>query len=275
MASLWRQPLVHFIVVGGLFYAAVSALSPPPEDFGATITVDRAALLTFIQQRTQIFELDYAAAKLEGMNADEIALLKRDYVEEEALYREAKRLGLEQEDYVIRRRMVQKMDYAAASAQSAPAFTQAQVAAYYAANAPSYAVADTLYFDHIFTRDAQRGALLLEKTSAEDFTQLGERFAYGSSFEGLTKAETADIFGPEFASALWAREANESAWQGPIQSTHGIHLVRLRRKVPAAQPPLEDIRRVLESDMRYEAEQDTRLTAIEQIVARYAVRDET
>lgn len=271
----WKQPLVHFLLIGGLFYGSVSALSPAQEQAGQTIMVDRAALLTFIQQRTQIFEPDYAAAKLDGMDAAEIALLKADYVEEEALYREAKRLGLEREDYVIRRRMVQKMDYAAASTSGDITFSDDEVAAFYQANAADYATKDTLYFDHIFAKNQSDAAAFIEKIGTVPFTQLGQRFAYGSTFEGLTKAETADIFGSAFAEALWLRAANETEWQGPIPSTQGLHFVRLRRKDPAGQPPLANVRRVVEGDMRYEAEQEAQKTAIKQIIERYSVRDDT
>jgi peptidyl-prolyl cis-trans isomerase C len=52
----------------------------------------------------------------------EIDALIRDYIKEEIYYREAKRLGLDEDDTVIRRRLRSKMEYlASAQVESAQA----------------------------------------------------------------------------------------------------------------------------------------------------------
>ena len=68
--------------------------------------VDRDALLTFIQYRSKAFELSLAAQRLDGMTTKEREQLTRDFIREEALYREASTLGMTDNDYVIRRRTV-------------------------------------------------------------------------------------------------------------------------------------------------------------------------
>lgn len=274
MSNLLRQPLVHFCLLGGLFYAAVTWLGPAAGEEDSTIAVNRTVLLTFIQQRTQIFEPDYAAAKLDEMSAEERALLVRDYVEEEALYREAVRLGLDQADYVIRRRMVQKMDYAASSAGEEATLSDAQVEAYYAANNAAYETPNTYSFDQIYVPDPAQAAQVRDALKTQDPAQLGARFAYGRTFTKLTQSETADIFGSGFVEAIMDIAVDVSAWQGPIASIHGVHFVRLRGRLAAGIPPLDAVRKAVQADMRYEAETAARRAALDDIVKSYSVRDE-
>lgn len=275
MPPLLRQPLLHFCVIGGLFYAAVTLLAPPGDAAGKTIVVSQERLLTFIQQRTQIFEPKYAAAKLAAMSAKERAVLIAQYVEEEALFREAQRLGLAEQDYVIRRRMVQKMDYAASNAATSAPLSEAQVAAYFQANKAQYETPDTLSFDQIYLADAAQAASVAQALKTEDPASLGARFAYGRRFTQLSAEETADIFGEDFAAQLMDVPVDPAAWQGPIASQHGVHFVQLRARTAGGIPALEDVRKAVEADMLYEAQNTARQQAVRDIIKSYSVRDET
>jgi parvulin-like peptidyl-prolyl isomerase len=275
MPSLLRQPLLHFCVIGGLFYAAVSLLNPQEDAPGQTIIVSQDRLLTFIQQRTQIFEPKYAAAKLAAMSANERAVLIAQYVEEEALFREAQRLGLAEQDYVIRRRMVQKMEYAASNAGAYASFSEAQVSAYFQANRLQYETPDTVSFDQIYLPDASQAARVAQALKTDDPATLGARFAYGRSFNELSVAETADIFGEGFAAHLMEVPVDAAAWQGPIASQHGLHFVQLRGRGAGGIPALEDVRKAVEADMLYEAQNTARQDAVRAIIKSYSVRDET
>ncbi len=75
------------------------------------IDVDREALLTFVQYRSRAFQPQAAATRLDGMSEEEVERLVRDYVREEALHREALALGMDKNDYVIKRRMIQSIEF--------------------------------------------------------------------------------------------------------------------------------------------------------------------
>ena len=59
--------------------------------------------------------------------ADELDALIDDYVVEEALYREARKLRLDEDDTVIRRRLRQKMEFVSESVAAAVEPTDAQL----------------------------------------------------------------------------------------------------------------------------------------------------
>jgi len=281
MRQILKQPLVHFCLIGGLFYLAVYVFAPASDDV-QTIHVTRAALMQFIQQRTQIYDPDFAAARLDAMSAEEKALLKRDYIEEEALYRAAQQLGLETQDYVIRRRIVQKMDYAARSSSPIKNPSDAELRSYFAQHKDRYESPAKLSFTHVYF--SQRGdadaaaaaaAAAAAQLGAGSAPPKGERFVYGLRFINSAAPQLADIFGADFVTQLRTLEAKQGKWHGPIASKTGYHLVQLLKIDTPIAPRFDDIRPELERDLRYDLEEAARREAIEEIVQSYSVRDDT
>lgn len=113
MRAVIRDPLTHFIVLGALLYAAVVAFAPPADtgDTARHILVDRAALVEFIENRTSNFDADAVGKWLDQRAPAQLRAIINDYVSEEMRYREALALGLQSNDYAIKQRLVQKMDY--------------------------------------------------------------------------------------------------------------------------------------------------------------------
>ena len=130
------SPLLHFLVAGGLLFGLACLLdiagarsrfsaadrsagaadragtqgSSPHEEVGL-IRVERDALLAFVQTRTRTPSLAETTAAFDA--APEA--VRRDwldrFVREEALVREARALGLDREDELVRRRLVQQMEF--------------------------------------------------------------------------------------------------------------------------------------------------------------------
>ena len=112
MKKMLRDPLVHFLVFGlGLFVLFELVASDDAAYDSRVIDVDRDALLTFVQYRSRAFQPHAAAARLDGMSEEELDRLISDYVREEALHREAKALGVDKNDYIIKRRIIQSIEF--------------------------------------------------------------------------------------------------------------------------------------------------------------------
>ena len=75
--------------------------------------VEREALLAFVQMRTQEANAEGLAATFDGLSTEARQIWIDRFVREEALVREARRLGLDRQDELIRRRLVQKMEFLA------------------------------------------------------------------------------------------------------------------------------------------------------------------
>jgi hypothetical protein len=103
-----KEPLVHFLAAGLALFVLFGIVNrDEPDEDPNVVTVDREALLTFVQYRIKAFNPTLAAEKLNSLSEEELQRLIDDYVREEVLHREATALGLDEDDYVIRRRLVQ------------------------------------------------------------------------------------------------------------------------------------------------------------------------
>src|SRR5262245_43174716 len=94
LARLARVRLVQFVVLGG----ALFALSPRSSD-QRSIVVNRAQLARLLAADR---------SKTRTADPDREQAIARRFVEDELLYREGLRLGLDRDDGIVRQRVIQK-----------------------------------------------------------------------------------------------------------------------------------------------------------------------
>jgi peptidyl-prolyl cis-trans isomerase C len=68
----------------------------------------------------------------------------------------------------------------------------------------------------------------------------GEAIALPAELPSHSETELAARFGPAFATAAFA--APDGRWSGPIASSYGHHLVRVRERTPSRRSALDDVR---------------------------------
>lgn len=282
-----KDPLIHFLAIGLVLFAVYAALNPVsgPNSDPKRIVVDRDALLTFLQYRTKTFQPKLAAARLDGMAPERLGRLVDDYVREEALYREARALGLARNDYIIKRRMIQKVDFITQGfAEAAAKVSDEDIAAYYVANKERYSEPAVITFTHVFFDARGRGPEAARKLAAEELVKLqeggvafanapkyGERFAYGVNFVERSSAYIASRFGKQMQAALFALGAEDGRWHGPLQSPAGSHLVMVIGNRPTRIPPLEEVRPRIVADIKQRQVRERSEQAVEAIVKTYTV----
>ena len=284
MKRALHDPLAHFLAAGALLFAIGSAVRPA-EQAENPIKVDRAALLEFIQYRSKAFEPAAAAAILDGLSPQARSGIIRDYVREEALAREAETLGLGANDYVIRQRMVQKVEFLAESAAAAIAEpTDADLAAFYDANRDRYTTPPSATLTHVFVStekkpraDARAEAVALlaglksSKAGFNDATAFGDRFLFHKNYVDRTNDYIESQLGGEIAAAIFDPAAPLNEWRGPYSSQYGEHLIYVAARTPSSLPPLGDIRDLVKSDYAEDRRLEAIEKAIEAIVAKYKV----
>lgn len=271
---------MHFVAAGAALYGAftlVEGPAAPPAD-ERTIVVDRRELLAYMQFRANAFEAETFSAALDAMPEAEFRQLVDDYVEEEAMYREARSLGLDANDYVIRRRMVQKMEFLLGDAADPRREIDEQaLRAYFDAHREDYAIEPSVTFTHVFFDAARRGASEARANAEAALTRLNQAGAgfHGASGEGdrfpllkhyveRTLDYVASQMGVEFAADLAQRSPAER-WQGPIRSAFGEHVVMLTERTERRYSTLDEIRSRVEDDyLRARAAED--LEAMRQLV---------
>jgi hypothetical protein len=281
---LVREPLVHFVIAGAVLFSVFQALGGEPEADDATIVIDRRALLAHMQYRANAFEPEAFGALLDAMTPDERQALIDDYVREEALYREAEALGLRENDYIIRQRMVQKMSFLMGDlAVAGEAIDEAALEDYFARNREAYAAEPSATFTHVFFDADRRGADGAEAAARAALATLraehagfndasgGDRFPFLRNYVERTFSYVASHFGPEFAQALAELPEDAEGWQGPFRSAYGWHVVLMTARTSRSLPALADVRASVEADFRRD-EADAALDRLtEGLLERYRV----
>jgi hypothetical protein len=288
MNRLFKEPLVHFLLAGALLFILFGLVeqgdgSGPDSD---AVLVDEAALLRFVQYRMKAFEPSLAKKRLDALSDEERQRLIDDFVREEVLYREALALGLDREDYVIRRRLVQKLEFITEG--FAEAVTQPDEAAlqrYFEANRRDYYVEPYVTFTHVFFDAEKHGSekalelarrelqlLNAKKVHFSEAPRHGDRFLYHLNYVERTPEFIASHFGAPMAKAIFELEPNEEIWRGPFESPYGAHLVMLTSRAPGRDAELAELRdRVLE-DARRDLIREQTEEAIDEIIGSYDVQ---
>src|ERR1700750_1269370 len=97
---LWREPLLHFVLLGALIFGVDAVLHPPAKD-EKVITVTKAMRQSFIDN----FDED----KERAPSSDQLQKMIDSCVASEITYREGKPLAVDRGDETIRDRIAYKM----------------------------------------------------------------------------------------------------------------------------------------------------------------------
>ena len=287
LKRILREPLLHFLLAGGLLFGIYmwSHRGSAKPSSGKTIVVDKASLLNFLQYRNKAFKPEYFEAQLDAMSPRELRDLSDQYVEEELLYREAKSLGLEEGDDVIRQRLVQKMNFLIEDlADTSGTASNEELEAYLKSNQAQYAVAPSVTFTHVFAdssthgekaakEQAERLKAQLNSTHAafNDAPQFGDRFPFLQNYVERTFDYIASHFGKDFAAEVQKLTPSQTQWIGPIRSEYGYHLVLLTSRSEGRTPQLQEIRSQVEEDWLRDRKEKARVLSIRELENQYNI----
>jgi hypothetical protein len=287
LTRLLREPLVHFLAIGIGLFVLFGFVAPEESNLDdRTIVVDRDALLTFMQFRSKAFNPEIAAARLDALSNAELQLLIDNYVREEALHREALALGMDQNDYVIKQRLIQSIRFITNGFVSAAVdVSDEEVAEYYEANRDDYFVDPYVTFTHVYFSSDLHGkeqARQLAETKLDELnagqvpfsesTRHGDRFLYNVNYVERTQDFVASHFGRALAASVFELESDDGHWHGPLESAYGYHLVMVTKRKDGVYPPLEEITDLVREDaLRIKLDQQNE-RAVQTIVDTYDVR---
>lgn len=270
---LLRDPLLHFLLLGGLLFMLYAAFGRPdgttPRD---RIVVGESELMRLSQQFQRTWMRPPTRSELQGL-AD-------DFVKEEILYREALALGLDRDDLVIRRRMRQKMEFLNADLSERQPNDE-QLEAYLQTNRATFREPPRFSFEQVYL-DPQRtdgdatdrAHELLEVLraaghAAVDPAVLGDATLLPAAMADASPRDIANTFGPDFANAV--ASAPPGAWSGPSRSAYGLHLLRVTETQPGRLPPLDAIRRAVAREWANERRQEAEARFYEALRTRYSI----
>jgi hypothetical protein len=265
-------PLVVFLLLGSGVFALDRWLDDG--DDGRRIIHVTAGQVAGIRER-------WAAEWGRPPTGRELQALLDEAVEEEILYREALRLGLDRDDAIVRRRLAQKMTFMLEDTAAVAPPSDREIETYHAQHAARYRAPGRTTFEHVFLSDDRRrdaardaAALLAELGTGaggdDRWRQLGDPFMLLREYANRTDPEIAELFGPDFATALSA--SPEGRWHGPIRSAYGSHLVRVIDRTESRLLPLDEVRPLVVEDLVAERRREQNAAAFAAVRERYEAR---
>lgn len=287
MKKILTEPLLHFLLLGvGLFILFEFVAGDEASYDENVIVVDKNTLLTFVQFRARAFEAGGATAYLDNLQGEDLERLIDDYVREEALYRQAVAFGVDDNDYVIKRRMIQSVEFITNGFVTAAVdLGEEEIEAFFEANKDDYYIAPYVTFTHVYFEKDKRGAdaalakaeaMLTELNAAgvsfAEAPGYGDRFPYFLNYVERDPDFVASHFGPPVAEQLFMLEPDPALWQGPFESPYGYHLILLTKKVEGRYPDLADAHERVRSDAERAEIEIMQDRAIQAIVDTYEVR---
>lgn len=270
IAAILREPLFQFLIAGAILFAVHGLWQTFNDRSARTIYVTGGDL----ERLATIWASEAGRAP----SAEDVEALLAEHVREEVLYREALRLGLDEGDTVIRRRLAQKMRFLIEESDPPDAPTEADLLAAYEATPETWTEPDRLSFVHVpfsFSPDGDNrqtemtAALADLRRNPALAEMLGDPFILSRSYDNVSRIDIARLFGREFADALFGTEGND--WTGPLPSRLATHLVRIEARQDARLLPFEEARDRVAATVTEARWRATNEAALAELLERYPV----
>ena len=272
LMQTFREPLVHFLVLGAGIFLISGLLRNPAADKPDRIVVTAGHIEQIVEGWSRTWQRPPAPQELEG--------LIEDYIREEVFYREALVLGLDRDDTIIRRRLRQKMEFLSEDMAGVAEPTDEELQTFLESHPDTFRIDTKVTFSHIYFNQDRRGetirndaehlrAKLVKGNNEVDRNELGDPFPLPHDFEMLPEDEVTKLFGHEFAVQLLKLEPN--TWTGPVESGYGIHLVFVRERIDGRMPELSEVREAVQREWFAAQRSKAKETFYRQLRDRYTV----
>ena len=239
-----REPLFHFLILGAALFLVHAVAS----DVFSTAASRRIGIT---EAEIELIAAGFGRRWQRPPTADELRALVDARVREEVLYRAALAVGLDQNDVVVRRRMVQKMELLSEDLATLADPTDQELQAFFQERLEEYRVPPRISFSHVYFNTDRRGAAAEEdaRRALADLRaatppprrapERGDRFMLQHDYALRSPLEVQQAFGARFAQTLFELEPG---WHGPVVSGYGIHLVYVGERVEHRIPEYEEVR---------------------------------
>ena len=269
MKKWHKEPLLHFLVIGAIIFGVFSIVNKDEITVSDNkIVLTAAAIERLSDNWSKKWNRTPTERELQG--------LVESYIKEEVYYREALALGLDQNDTILRRRLMQKMEFLSNDLAELNQPDESALNKYFLENQEKYRLPARVSFTHIYFSLDKRGAKVVEDAksvlsglNALRAPERGDSFMMQYDFVQETPFEVERLFGKGFTEKLFTLET--SAWQGPIESGYGLHLVRVSEKIDSRMPELASVIDKVRTDLMFEQKQKMNEEIYEKFKERYEI----
>ncbi len=250
MKKWHKEPLLHFLIIGAMIFVLFSIVNKdeiPVSDNKIVVTASDIERLS--GNWSKKWNRPPTETEMKG--------LVDSYIKEEVYYREALALGFDQNDTILRHRLMQKMEFLSNDLAELNQPDETALNKYFLDNQETYELPARSSFTHIYFSMDKRGAKVIEDAEsvlsgldALRAPEKGDTFMMQYDFAQETPFEVERLFGKGFTEELFTLKTN--TWLGPIESGYGFHLVRISEKIDSSIPELASVIDKVRTDLMFE-----------------------
>ena len=258
---LIRDPLVSFLFAGTLLFFITDWFSGDDEAYQIQVTANE------VQRLTDQWSLQMRRPP----NKQELDGLISAFVKEEIYYREALLLNLEANDTIVRRRLAQKLTFLTEDIATSEPPTTESLQSFYTAQIDKYMEPAKFSFAHrYFSTDRRDNSQDIALQALTDTSLKGDPFMLQREYAQRSQRDVGNLFGRDFAEKL-AELPTSDAWQGPLKSAYGWHVVKLLNVAPARVQPLNEVIEKVKVDWQQAQRKVANETYFTNLKAKYSV----
>ncbi|MGF9761728.1 peptidylprolyl isomerase [Microvirga sp. 0TCS3.31] len=264
---LLKEPLLHFVMLGGLMFAAYSAFGTARQE------AQPQPVIRMTAADAEWLKAMWTRQWRRPPTDEELTGLVADHVKEEVLAREARALELDVGDTIVRRRLAQKMAFLLDDTVRTTEPPEPELRVLYETRLDLVHTLARVSFTQIFFRhgneDGRVQATLAALSDDSIASEQGDRLLLGDTFADQDEPTLANLFGVAFAQAVLALPAGP--WSGPIESGYGLHLVKVTAVSPPQARPFADVRERLAEEWRRERQETAQAQLLQGLMRKYQV----
>jgi hypothetical protein len=261
-ASWLREPLLHFVLLGGLLFAIdhyLVAREGDPRTIVVGASVDSEARKTFKEARGR------------NPNADELYALRRVWLDNEVLYREGLALQLDKGDSAIRERVIFKALSTVNAGLKQPPVDDGILRAWFGKNRARYDEPARYDFQEaVLTGDNSESAVRSFVAALNAGTP-GDASAGLRVFRDRPRPNIVESYGEDFARSL--DEATPGEWRA-LRTRNGWRAILPGSASPPKPADYDQVRGVVLQDWSDIVMSEQRSAAVRSLARKYTVKYE-
>ena len=257
-----REPLLHFVVLGGLLFAAdhvLVARADDPHTIVVGADVDAEA--------TQLFQ----ASRGRAPTREELDALRRVWLDNEVLYREGLALQVDRGDSAIRERVIFKALSVVDANTKLPRIDDTGLSDWFESHRAKYDEPARFDFQEAALSGDTSEAAVRAFVDALNAGTPGDARAGLRVFKGRPQANLVQSYGADFARSLAAARAGE--WQAQ-PTRDGWRAIRLDAVIAPKPARYETLRAVVLQDWTDAVLAEQRSAAVRVLARKYTVKFE-
>jgi hypothetical protein len=269
----WREPLIHFFILGLAVFGLHAALDQKSE-----ATVDNPYLVEVSSADIEWMRTLFTKRMGREPTVQDLRAQVNQLIREQILSREAVAMGIDEGDMVVRRRLAQKMEFLFkdSSAMTEPA--EDDLRTYFFDNRRKYETPPRVTFTQVYFSNDRRGvdgakqaAQTLVKEDGDPYrvATLGDASILAPRCTQCSVKEIRNRFGPDFAEEV--KRLGVGSWNGPVKSAYGFHAVYIHERQDTKLPKFPDIIDRIKNDWMSEKREENSRRVYDEIRSRYQV----